>query len=150
MTEQKDRWQIPPIEKIYEAFSAIADDRVKMYDGFALVSSSDAAKEYKVRWDGDVYSSNDSASYWQGYMGYPVIAVLMLQGKLGYDRSIPGFFKDINWKKINSGHKNNYAVAAGYVLDRLSLEGIDVEKIRDEAKNIYGQIKSLDIKRRRQ
>jgi hypothetical protein len=150
MTEQKDGWGLPPIEKIYEAFSAIADDRVRMGDGFALVSSSDAAKEYKVKWNGEVYSSNDNASYWQGYMGYPVIAVLMLRGKLGFDKSIPVFFKGINWKKINAEHKNNYAEAAGFVLDKLSSEGIDTARIRDEAQNIYEQIKRLDIKRKRQ
>ncbi|MBR2810229.1 MAG: hypothetical protein IKD69_02510, partial [Solobacterium sp.] len=74
--------KMPPIVKIYEAFSAIADGRVAMGEGHAEVLSSDRTKSYKVFWKGDQYSSDDNASRWQGYPGYPVIAVLMLQGRL--------------------------------------------------------------------
>ncbi len=59
--------KFPPIEKILEAYTAIADGHVKLENDQALVTSS-----------------NDNASYWQGYLGYPGIAVLMLQGKLPY------------------------------------------------------------------
>ena len=31
---------------------------------------------------------NDSASYWQGYAGYPVLAVMMKEGRLPYDREL--------------------------------------------------------------
>ncbi len=76
----------PPIEKIYEAYSAIADGRVTLCVGEAAVRSSNGQKEYLVTWDDRVYTSNDSATYWQGYAGYPVIAVLLLQGELPLNR----------------------------------------------------------------
>ena len=75
-------FKVPPIEKIHEAYSAIADERVALKENEAEVKSSDLSKKYLVTWKDDTYSSNDNASYWQGYIGYPVIAVLMLQGKL--------------------------------------------------------------------
>lgn len=59
----------PPIAKIYEAYSAIADGRVEMSDTKAYVESSDHKKCYTVRFDDHVYSSNDHATLWQHYAG---------------------------------------------------------------------------------
>ena len=70
--------KLPPLEKVFEAYSAIADGRVAVDGQEARVRSSDGAKEYTVTWDGDVYASDDSTTYWQGYAGYPVLAVLLL------------------------------------------------------------------------
>ena len=98
--------KLPPIEKIHEAYSAIADKRVVLKENEAEVSSSDLTKTYMVKWKDEVYSSNDNASYWQGYIGYPIIAVLMLQGKLPLNQEIAMYFQGINWKKINTEYKN--------------------------------------------
>ena len=72
--------KMPPVEKIYEAWSAVADGRVTIDDAArkATVVSSDRTREYTVSWsdDGSVYNSNDNATYWRGYAGYPVIAVM--------------------------------------------------------------------------
>jgi hypothetical protein len=147
--EQKDGWALPPIEKIYEAYSAVADDRVNMFSSYATVSSSDRKKEYSVEWEADVYSSDDNASYWQGYMGYPVIAVLMLQGRVDYDKDVPAYFKGLNWKELNAEYKNQYDKAAGFVLERLASEGADIDRIKRDADSIFAQLKQLEIKRRR-
>ena len=88
--------KLPPVEKIYEAYSAISDKRVVMEENSAKVFSSDKSKEYTVTWNDDIYSSNDNASYWQGYAGYPMIAVLMLQNRISSDSSVTEFFKNIN------------------------------------------------------
>ena len=52
------------------------------------VVSSDGTKKYRVEIsaDGREISSNDNASYWQGYLGYPAIAVLMARGKAACER----------------------------------------------------------------
>ena len=72
--------KLPPVEKIYEAWSAVADGRVAIDEAArkATVVSSDRTREYTVSWsdDGSVYTSNDNATYWRGYAGYPVIAVM--------------------------------------------------------------------------
>ena len=89
--------KLPPIAKVYEAWSAVADGRVKLHpdERRATVTSSNGEKEYTVSWDEDgaAYSSNDNATYWQGYAGYPVIAVLMEQGELPLDRAAAEAFR---------------------------------------------------------
>ena len=47
--------KLPPIEKIYEAYSALADNRIKISEDFADVLSSDSAKSYKVMWKDNTY-----------------------------------------------------------------------------------------------
>ena len=61
--------KLPPIEKIYEAYSAIVDGRIALFENYATVLSSNREKEYTVTWENDVYSANDNATYWQGYAG---------------------------------------------------------------------------------
>ena len=145
MPTLSSKWGVPPIEKIYEAFSAIADGRVKMVDDHALVSSSDYRKEYTVNWQDNTYSSNDNASYYQGYTGYPIIAVLMLQKKIDYSVAVAEYFKGINWKELNTQYKNQYAKVVSMIMNEFSSKGIDVQEIEAEVNRIYEQIKSLDI-----
>jgi hypothetical protein len=77
--------KMPPKEKILEAYSAIADRRIDMHENSAEVHSSDASKTYLVEWEGDTFASSDPATYWQSYPGYPVLAVLLKQGRLPLD-----------------------------------------------------------------
>ena len=46
-----------------------------------------------MRWDGNHYTSNDSATYWAGYPGYPVLAVWMKQGILPMNEEIIALFE---------------------------------------------------------
>ena len=141
--------KLPPIEKVYEAYSAISGDRVKIGEDSAKVCSSNGAKEYTVTWKGNTYTSNDSATYWQGYAGYPVIAVLMLQNRLPLDRDIAGYFKGIDWTDINSRYKGKYDKAVNEIMDGLQKKGADTEKISTEAANVFARIKELDMEIRR-
>jgi hypothetical protein len=93
--------KLPPLQKVYEAWSALADGRVEMGEDTADVASSNGAKHYMVSWTGDTYSSNDNASYWQGYAGYPVLAVLMKQGKLPCADMLVPRFAHIDWNALN-------------------------------------------------
>lgn len=137
--------KIPPIEKIYEAYSAIADERIIMREESADVLSSDHSKRYLITWQDDTYSSNDSASYWQGYAGYPLIAVLMLQGKLPLTQMIAVYFKGINWKKLNAEFKGKYAEAVNVILEDLRQNGIHCNSIHTEVQKVYEAIKALEI-----
>lgn len=137
--------KLPPMEKIPEAYSAIADGRVRLGDGEAEVRSSDGAKGYVVRWDGDVYSSTDSATYWQGYAGYPVLAVLMLQGRLPLDMEIAGHFKGINWTALNARHRRDYAAALAEVMGGLRRDGVDTAGIDAEIRRVHALLPGLPI-----
>ena len=133
---------MPPIEKIYEAYSCIADNRIKMEENKAIITSSDYQKTYEVHWLENTYSSTDNATFWQGYPGYPVIAVLMLQNKLSGKQKFIPFFKNINWHELNKKHKRNYSEACNEVLSQLNY---DVKSIEKETNKIYNELKSLSI-----
>lgn len=138
--------KLGPIEKVYEAWTALADDRVKMEDGYADVSSSDGAKSYVVKFSGDQYSSDDNATYWQGYPGYPVIAVLMMQGRLPYNKEEADLWKGINWTEINKRFKNKYAEAVEAVA---SERNINLEKSSAEAHKVMDILTTLPIEIKR-
>ena len=55
----------------------------------ATVVSSDESKTYEVETsaDGREIASNDNASYWQGYVGYPAIAVLIARDFIVHRRT---------------------------------------------------------------
>ncbi|WP_418979852.1 hypothetical protein [Adlercreutzia equolifaciens] len=82
--------KLPPVEKVYEAWTALVDDRYDLSPEALIVRSSDGSKEYRVTWDDEGrYRSNDNATFWQGYAGYPVIMALMLQGRVPFNGEVP-------------------------------------------------------------
>lgn len=137
--------KLPPIEKIYEAFSAVADERVTLGHEKASVVSSSRTKTYTVSWAGNVYSSNDNASYWQGYAGYPVLAVLMLQGVLRLNREITALFAGINWTQVNDAARRDYAKAVEMVFNQRGFGETTRQQARMEAEYIYEKLAGLDI-----
>lgn len=134
--------KLPPIEKVFEAWTALADNRIKLFDNYAEVSSSDGEKHYVVRFSGDLYSSDDNATFWQGYPGYPVIAVLMLQGKLPYNKEEAALWKNINWTKLNKSHKNKYSEAVQEIAQE---RGIDMTKAIRGAETVMDKLSTLPI-----
>lgn len=108
--------KMPPIQKILEAYTAIVDKHVELKNNEALVTSSNGAKTYTVSCEDNIYHSNDNATYWQGYAGYPIIAVLMLQGKIPFDQKLADNFASVNWNEVNAKFKRNYAKAASEVI----------------------------------
>ncbi len=143
-------WKTPPKAKVYEALSAVADNRVEFRNDLsAEVTSSDRSKKYFVRWTAGFKSivSNDNASYWQGYLGYPIIAVLMKGAVLRYDESIAALLGDIQWKKINQKFRNKYDKAIESVMADLEGRGIDTKRIHEEVDRLFLQVENLSIER---
>lgn len=137
--------KLPPIEKIHEAYSAIADGRVTLMEEQASVFSSNRAKEYTVTMKDGIYTSNDNASYWQGYAGYPIIAVLMLQDKLTFNVIIADYFKGINWTELNIKYKSKYKKAVAEIMDGLQERNVDCDEINSEVEKVYREIGALSI-----
>lgn len=139
-----------PIEKIYEAWTAVTDARVEIQPGSdldsgrAYVTSSDGAKRYTVTWrdKGKIYTSSDSATLWRRYPGYPVVAVLMVQQRLPFAEKMASLFSDINWTVLNKTHKRNYAAA---VADVESQRGIDPAEAHKEASEALMALNNLGI-----
>jgi hypothetical protein len=137
--------KLPPREKVAEALTVIADSRIEMNSGYAEIFSSDLKKKYTITWDNNVYTANDNATYWQGYPGYTVIATLLIQGKINYDRNVLGYFKNINWKERNRQFKNNYREALNSVYQERNLSVDEINNIEKEIDNIFNQLSNLDI-----
>ena len=139
-----------PFEKIHEAWSALADGRVEIApgsteaEGSATVTSSSREKSYKVTWrdQGSVFTSDDSATFWRGYPGYPVIAVLMKQGRIPFDSAVAGKYKGINWTELNARHKRDYAAALAEVERE---RGIDASESEKAAQSAYDSLMQLPI-----
>lgn len=134
--------KFPPKQKIFEAYTAIADEHVKLGDQQAQVTSSNEAKTYTVTFKNNIYTSNDNATYWQLYAGYPILAVLMLQGRLPFNKKLAAQFKGIDWNSENKKFKRNYAKAAAAVI---AANGIEAAKANAEMEKVFQQLKQLDI-----
>lgn len=139
-----------PIEKVPEAWTAIADNRIKINDGSnedngtAIVDSSDGKKSYTITWrdGGKIFTSTDAATYWQGYPGYPVIGVLMLLGRLKFDRTLADQFAGVEWKKINTKFRNDYSKALNFIETERQ---IDATVVHTASAEILNQLNDLGI-----
>jgi hypothetical protein len=144
-------WKVPPQAKVYEALTAIVDGRVQLdADDRAMVKSSDLSKTYTVRWNDErtAFGSNDNASYWQGYMGYPIVAVLMLLGLVPFDRTLADHLSGVEWKRVNDRHKRNYDAAIQEVLNKIEVKEHGVaQRVINEVTRIHSHLKKLELAR---
>ncbi len=135
-------WLHPPISKIYEALGAIADGRVEVVESSAKVFSSSRNKFYTVNFEPSTQSImvNDNASYFQGYLGYPAIAFLMVIGEIRYSSSVSDMLKGIPWKDLNQKFKNDFEETIEYILVSKTEEERRV--IEQEVRRIEEQLRS--------
>jgi len=140
-------WKMPPLVKVYEALGAIGDGRVRLEDNLhALVTSSEGNKTYEVEnsADGREISSNDNASYWQGYLGYPGIAVLIQRGILpAPPATVIDALTGIPWKEINRRFRNDWAKTITEVEKVAERSGYDPNAIRTQAEAILRALARL-------
>ncbi len=145
-----DYWQIPPIYKIYEAITCIADKRIETNENKteAKIYSSSGNKFYTVEYNpekGEIMA-NDNSAWFTDKISYTMIALLMLRGDLKYDKDLEKPLANIFWKKINQKYKNDYAKAAEEVLKSLK-DDYDINWIKTEVEKIYEQVKILKLKK---
>lgn len=141
-------WKIPPKAKVYEALTAVADGRVKIKgQTMAEVVSSSGDKTYSVEWSEDAHqiTSNDNASYWQGYIGYPIIAVLLALDKINFKQEIAKQLAGISWKKINTQFKRNYQKAVDSILQDIQIKGGNKEVVIQEVDRIFEELNKLHL-----
>jgi hypothetical protein len=143
-------WKMPPKAKVYEALSTVADQRVTITGlTTAQVQSSSHDKTYDVSWSEDMreITSNDNASNWQGYIGYPIIAVLLNLGKLSFNTHITEIMAGVPWKVVNDQFKRDYDKAINHVLDQMEGKGGNRIEIAQEVEKIYDQLGALGLQR---
>ncbi|MGA2411165.1 MAG: hypothetical protein ABSG46_12350 [Candidatus Binataceae bacterium] len=145
-------WKMPPIAKVYEALGAIGDGRVHLTDATrASVISSSGDKAYTVELDpvSHQIASNDNASYWQGYLGYPAIAVLILRGLCQPQAAILKALAGVPWKELNTRFRNDYDRTLAEVLAKAEARGADPAAIRAEAAVVLEALRAYAPRRGR-
>jgi hypothetical protein len=143
-------WKLPPIVKVYEALGAVGDGRIRIVDDtHAIVTSSAGKKNYNVETslDGREVSSNDNASYWQDYLGYPGIAVLIERGHYRPPANVTDALAGIPWKEINTRFRNNYEKTIAEVEKQVEDSGHDPDAVRSEAEAVLEFLKTFKPKR---
>ena len=141
-----EEWKMPPPIKVYEALGAIGDGRVRLEDEHrAVVESSEGNKTYEVELstDGRQISSNDNSSYWQGYLGYPAIAVLLIRGLYRPPANVIDALAGIPWKEINRRFKNDYDRTLAEVNQTVEASGHDPDAIASEVESIMEALRKL-------
>lgn len=137
---------MPPLAKVYEALGAIGDGRVRIEDERrASVTSSDGAKIYTVESsaDGMEISSNDNASFWQGYLGYPAIAVMIARGLIDADQDAVRALTGVPWKELNTRYRNDYDRTLEEVMRDADERGCNVDAIRAAADAVLEAVRKL-------
>ena len=143
-------WKLPPRAKVFEAFSAVADGRVRLADpGSATVTSSGGDKVYDVTWSDDEHTiaANDNASYWQGYLGYPALAVLLVRGELHAGEDVVRALAGVPWHALNARFKRDYDAAVAHVLAGLPGDAPGAGAIERAVDDVLEQLAGLDLQR---
>ncbi|BCS92918.1 hypothetical protein L3N51_00806 [Metallosphaera sp. J1] len=138
------RLRQPPRIKVLEALGAIADQRVKKVNEHYEVVSSEGDRKYTVKVEGDNVSSDDNGTRYRNYVGYPIIAVLMLEGRLPYDDELARALAGIPWRKLNEEMKD-YSKVEEIVLEKAEQKGVKRERIEDFVSKVMEDVRRLRL-----
>ncbi|WP_291998666.1 hypothetical protein [Caldivirga sp.] len=139
------RLRMPPRIKVLEALSAIADGRVRREGDHYVIVSSDGSRSYTVYVDegkGLVYS-NDNGTVYRGYVGYPIMAVLMMLGLLSFNKELSEGLRGVPWRELNEKYKN-YSMVMDVIRRRVGEDKWPLyEKFIDE---VLGELRKLNLR----
>lgn len=134
-------YKLPHINKIYEAMTAIADDRIiitaQSTDMFgvetitASVQTSSRDKSYTVNYQPaiNLIMSNDNSAYRNDEISYPMIALLLIIGILPRDDTQIAKLANIRRKAINTQYQNNWDQSTSHVLNLLEQQWVDMTSL---------------------
>lgn len=140
----------PPRIKVLEAAGAVGDGRIsKISENKAVVRSSLGDREYTVviveEPDGSyrVYS-NDNGTIHRGYVGYPILAFMIVKGVLPRDNEVIKAMTGIPWKELNERYQK-YAVVENIVISRAERMGVLRSIIDDYVNIVFKRLSLLKI-----
>jgi hypothetical protein len=146
--------KLPPRIKVLEASGAIADGRVRIVrkrNGtvIAKVSSSTGDREYTVivkRANGEIFRvySDDNGTRYRNYVGYPIIAILMLEGILPRRPDIEEALAGVPWKRWNEEFKK-YTIVEARAASKAESEGIPRDELREFVGNVMSSLSRLKL-----
>ncbi|MCG2863184.1 MAG: hypothetical protein L7G98_01250 [Vulcanisaeta sp.] len=138
--------RLPPRIKVLEALGALADGRVEVLgDKEAIVRSSDGTRTYRVYLDVSrrEVDSTDNGTVHRGYIGYPIIAFLMMKGLLPVNEELMKSLRGIPWRKLNEEYKN-YAKVIDVIIKERKLDENAVNKYIDQ---VMAMLRRMNLKR---
>lgn len=141
-------WKQPHISKVYEALSAIADERIELCgENEAKCTSTSRGKFYTINYDPKSNSimSNDNSAFYTDNLSYPMIAILMLKGIVDYDKELLSPLKDIAWKDINQKYKDDFDLGLDYYFTNLFPKDLDLNIFKNKVKSIFDFVCTLKI-----
>ncbi len=140
---------LPPRIKVLEALGCIADGRIELInENTARVTSSLGDRIYRVYVDlsrGVAYSDDNGTKY-RNYIGYPIIALLMLRGVIPYSEDIAKALSGIPWKILNEKYKRYYLVERE-VLKRAELRGVSSSHVMEFVKVVMDRLKDVKLRK---
>lgn len=99
--------EMPPRIKCLEALSAVWKGRVRRVgDGEFEVVSSRGERTYRVIIKGQSVFSDDNGTIYRGYIGYPIIAALIVLGILPNEERLGRAIADVEWATLNETLKS--------------------------------------------
>lgn len=140
---------LPPKIKVLEAVGAVAGGRVKLIsEREAEVKSSEGERTYTVLVDVDsrTVSSDDNGTTFRNYVGYPIIAVLMVKGLLPCDVTIGQALKDVKWKSLNEKLRS-YRKVEEVIMEILRKNGIDPERVSRYVDEVMRVLSTMGLKK---
>jgi hypothetical protein len=139
---------MPPRIKVLEALGAIGDNRIDFKDDrLAIVVSSDGSRRYTVFVDSEKRTvfSTDNGTVYKGYVGYPIISVLMLKGLLPFNKEYAEKLRGINWRSLNEKYKK-YFIVEKIVKNIFKKKGGDAEELDKFVKEVLERLRSLNLR----
>ncbi len=111
--------------KVLEALGAVVDGRVRLVgEGRCGVVSSEGDRVYDVVVEGGFVYSNDNGTLYREYVGYPILACLMAEGKLPTDAELGEKLRGVPWRRLNEQYKRYEEV----LIRALTERGIERER----------------------
>lgn len=95
--------------------------------------------------DSNEACSTDNGTKYRGYVGYPIISVLMMEGVLPYREDVAKALAGIDWKALNEKYKK-YAIVEEEVKKIASQKGVPEDVIEGFKNDVYARLKSLKIR----
>ena len=113
------------------------------------MDSSNLSKTYTVKYSPDdlAIMTNDNGSFWQGYLGYPGIAFLLMIGEIEYDRDVSRAMAGINWNTVNKKFKRDYDKAIEYALQWAQERGVERERVVSVVEKIESELAGLGLEK---
>ena len=141
---------LPPRIKVLEAAGCIADGRLRILEKnssiTAEVVSSTGERKYLVVVELEkkkAYSSDNGTKH-RGYVGYPIIALLMKLGLLPFDEEVASSLKGIPWKVLNEKYKR-YWIVEKEVKKVARSKGLDASRLDLFIKEVLGELKEIGL-----